>query len=80
MANQMMNSNSGNKSNKDRMKLLTTVSFTPINGSSAATSSSQSYDLSSYNVSGKTADDFFIRITNFSVDPETIENIERLDH
>lgn len=69
MASQMMNSNSGGKSNKDRMKLLTTVSFTPINSSSAATSSSQSYDLSSYDVNGKTADDFFIRITKFSAQP-----------
>lgn len=69
MANQMMNSGSGCKSNKDRMKLLTTVSFAPINSSSTATSNSQSYDLSSYDVSGKTADDFFIRITKFSASP-----------
>ena len=36
-----------------KLKLLTTVTFTPINGSSTATSSFQTYDLSEFNVAGK---------------------------
>ena len=52
-----------------KLKLLTTVTFTPINGSSTATSSSQTYDLSAFNVAGKKADDFFIRISGFTSSP-----------
>lgn len=69
MASQMMNGVSIGGNAKNRLQLLTTVTFTPINGSSTATSSSQSYDLSSLNVSGKTADDFFIRIKGFTASP-----------
>ena len=41
-----------------KLQLLTTVTFTPINGSSTATSSFQTYDLSEFNVVGKKAEDF----------------------
>ena len=45
-----------------KLQLLTTVTFTPINGSSTATSSFQTYDLSEFNVAGKKAEDFFVRM------------------
>ena len=47
-----------------KLQLLTTVTFTPINGSSTATSSFQTYDLSEFNVAGKKAEDFFVRFTS----------------
>lgn len=56
----MMGSGGGSK-----LQLLTTVTYSPINISSNSTSSSQSYDLSSYGVSGKSAEDFFICISGF---------------
>ena len=52
-----------------KLQLLTTVTFTPINSSSTATSSSQTYDLSEFNVAGKKAKDFFIRIAGFTSSP-----------
>ena len=52
-----------------KLQLLTTVTFTPINGSSAATSSFQTYDLSEFNVAGKKAEDFFVRISGFTSSP-----------
>lgn len=51
------------------MQLLTTVTFTPINSSSDATSSFQTYDLSEFNVAGKKAEDFFVRISGFTSNP-----------
>ena len=52
-----------------KLQLLTTVTFTPINGSSTATSSFQTYDLSEFNVAGKKAEDFFVRISGFTSSP-----------
>ena len=53
-----------------KLQLLTTVTFTPINGSSTATSSPvQTYDLSEFNVAGKKAEDFCVRISGFTSSP-----------
>lgn len=52
-----------------KLQLLTTVTFTPINGGSTATSSFQTYDLSEFNVAGKKAEDFFVRISGFTSSP-----------
>ena len=48
-----------------KLQLLTTVTFTPI----TATSSFQTYDLSEFNVAGKKAEDFFVRISGFTSSP-----------
>lgn len=52
-----------------KLQLLTTVTFTPINGSSTATSSFQTYDLSEFNVAGKKGGGLFRSYFRFYFQP-----------